>query len=602
MVHIPEGGILTRHRGSNVRPSTRARLGLVALLLFVSLVSVLHAPAAQAASPPASIETPVNSLAPDASAVAESYVSLYAPLPAADGPRPAACDRIGYLRFRNAGGPTNPADADAIFVAQPGVFEGAGAFDQVARNTITAAANLGYNVEFWALNRRSNCLVDNTGVAAALAAKDPNVALNYYYNGASVNGQTFAGFVSEKNAGWLSHVGVAQTVQDEYTVISQLPPAVRQKKVLCGGHSLGGILTAAFADWDFSGVGDPAAAGYNQCAGYFSLDSRLTLQLMATTTMLNGIQSGLLNGVLGAVASSQPYVNFAPISPDVLQALPILGLASYFYPNTQSTLLKAVPTDANFTRTFGILLANSWLGFLTGQPNGRNVNATNQATVGFVFGDVSQPLAFIRSSVGVPTGGPLIEKNFPVKYGSPPGSLGGGNLQIGIPPSAAPANGKGPLYSWLNYNQVTTPGPSPTNDPGNPYTSAGSEVSDITQLSRTLFDAPALFTENYFPTALLLDSLAIGDGDRSGSLAGLRYSNGITQHPAAYVDGSEGLAIQMGTGSIPQGPSPQAYAVAPGYNHLDVLTAAAVQNNGQPETSSHTLATWMSQVIGPPGS
>ncbi len=581
---------MTRHRGSTVR------FAVVALLLFVSLVS-----AAQAQSQPATIETPVNSLAPDASSVAESYVSLYAPLPAADGPRPAACDRIGYLRFRNADGPTNPAHADAIFVAQPGVFEGAGAFDQVARNTVTAAAQLGYNVEFWALNRRSNCLVDNTGVAAALAAKDPNLALNYYYNGASINGQTFPGFVGEKDAGWLSHVGVAQTVQDEYTVITQLPAQFRRTRVLCGGHSLGGILTAAFADWDFSGVGDPAAAGYNQCAGYFSLDSRLTLQLNATTTMLSGLQSGLLNGVLGAVASSQPYVNFAPISPDVLQALPILGIASYFYPNTRSTLVSGVPTDANFKRTFGVLLADSWLNFFTGQPNPHYINVTNQAAVGFVFGDVSQPLAFIRSSVGVPTGGPLVEKNFPVNYGSPPGGLGGGNLEVAIPPSAAPANGKGPIYSWLNYNQVTTPGPSPTDNPGQPYTSPASEVSDITQLSRTLFDAPALFTENYFPTALLLDSLAIGYGDRSGTLAGLRYSDGIIQHPAAYVDGSEGLAIQMGTGSIPQGPAPQAYAVAPGYNHLDVLTAAATQNDGQPETSSHTLATWMSQVVGPPG-
>ena len=459
---------------------------------------------------------------------------------------------------------------------------------------------MGYNVEFWALNRRSNCLDDNTGITAALAAKNPDLALNYYYNGGTADGHTFAGFVSEQDAGWLSHVGLAQTVDDEYTVISQLPAQFRRTRVLCGGHSLGGILTAAFADWDFSGDGNPAEAGYNQCAGYFSLDSRLSLSLSATTTILSSADSGLLNDILGGVASSWPYVDFAPIAPDVLQALPVLGIASYFYPNQKNTLINGLPNDSDFSTTFRVLLSGSWLGFLIGQPDAHYVNATNEAVVGFVFGDVSQPLAFIRSSVGVPTGGPLVEKNFPSNYGTPANTLDGGNDQVAIPPWAAPSSGNGPLYSWLNYNQVTTPGPSPIDDPGQPYTSASSEVSDIRQLSRTLFDAPALFTENYFPTALLLDSIAIGYGDTQGSLAGLRYTNGIPQHPAAYVDGSEGLAIQMGTGSIPQGPSPQVYAIAPGYNHLDVLTAAARQNSGQPETSSHTLATWMSEVVGPP--
>jgi hypothetical protein len=38
--------------------------------------------------------------------------------------------------------------------------------------------------------------------------------------------------------------------------------------------------------------------------------------------------------------------------------------------------------------------------------------------------------------------------------------------------------------------------------------------------------------------------------------------------------------------------------VAPGYNHLDVLTAAAQQTNGQPEISSSTLALFMGQLVG----
>ena len=192
----------------------------------------------------------------------------------------------------------------------------------------------------------------------------------------------------------------------------------------------------------------------------------------------------------------------------------------------------------------------------------------------------------------------LVEKNFPVPYGSPENALDGGNDLVAVPPSAAAASG--PLYSWLNYNQVPTPGPAPTDDPGRPFTSAGSEVTDIAQFSRALFDAaPALFTSPYYPTQLVLDLVALAAGDRSGSLADMSYTNGITQHPAVYVDGSDGLA-QFFPGAIPNGPSPQIHVTAPGYTHIDVLTAARVQNNGQPELSSSTLASWMSQVIGPP--
>ena len=572
---------------------------LLVLGIAIALLLALARATPAAAAPAPYIETPIASTAPDAAQVSESYVSLYAPLPASDGPRPAACDRIGYLRFRAADGPTDPTQASAIFVAQPGIFEAAGAFDQVARHTIELAEAAGYHVEFWALNRRSNCLTDTYGVQAAIAAHNPQVAFDYYYGGKTVNGQRFPGFVSESSAAFLAHVGLAQTVQDEYTVISQLPPAVRQAKLFCGGHSLGGIITAAFANWDFSGTGAAGGAGYNQCAGYFALETRLTIG--SATSILSASVGGLLNSILAVADSGAPYINFAPITPETLMSLPILGLAADYAPSARSTLLAQLPNDSNFNNTFKLLLADNYLDFLLGQPNARTVNSTNQAVVGFVFGDVSEPLSFIRASVGAPTGGPVVEKNFPVNYGSPQmfNGLVGGNDQVTPQPSSATAGG--PLYSWLNYNQIPTPGPSPVGAPGQPYVNAGSEVSDVNQLSRTLFEgAPALFTENYFPSALVTDITAAEAGSRSGTLAALRYTNGITAHPSVYVDGGEGIAAGLG-GAIPNGPAPQIHVTAPGYNHLDVLTAAAVQNNGQPELSSSTLESWMSQIVGPAG-
>jgi hypothetical protein len=571
-------------------------VGSVAALLMASMAA---APAAGAQVP--YIETPVHSLAPDASNVSESYVSLYSPLPAADGPHPAACDRIGYLRFRAVGGPSNPAHADAVFVAQPGIFEAAGALDQVARNTIREALERGYHVEFWALDPRADCLEDTFGVQVGTALRSPQPAIDYYYGGKSVFGRTFPGFVTEQQATWLSHVGLAQTVQDEYTVVSQLPPSVRQARVFCGGHSLGGIVTAAFVNWDFSGTGDPAYAGYNQCAGYFGLDTRLELQL--STAILSQSIGGVLSSILQAASSGYPYINLAPFTPETFAALPVLGLASYFQPNqVDHTVVNELPNDFNFNVTYRVLFGNSWLDLITDNPDIRQFNATNQAVIGELFGTNQEPIGILRAGLGVVTGGPVVEKTFPLPYGSPAALMGliGGPDQVS--PAPASATPSGPLYSWLNYNQVPDPGPSPADDPGQPYTSSAYQMSDITQLSRTLFDSPSMFTEDYFPTQLVLDVAAAAFGDRSGSLANLRYTDGADQRPAAYIDAGSGVTPQLPAAlqAIPPGPSPQVHVVAPGYNHLDVDTAAWTQNNGQPEITSSTLANWISQIVGPP--
>jgi len=566
------------------------------VLVAVGLLALIGASGARAAQPRL-IETPIASLAPDAGQVLESEVSLYDPLPRADGPHPAACDRVGYLRFRSAAGPSDSARADAVFVAQPGIFEGPAAFDQVARHTVEAAAAAGYHVEFWALDPRANCLVDETGVAAAEAAQRPSVALDYYFRNVAIAGHTFPGFTSEGDAAWLAHRGLAQTVRDEYAIISQLPPAFRRTRVLCGGHSLGGIVTGAFADWDFSGRRIPAAAGYNQCAGYFALDTRFSLSLAALSPLTGGGSGGPLSGLLSSLSDDEPFVDVPPITPETLQALPVLGIASYFQPDAPSTMVDALPDDPTFNASLDLLLAGSWPEFLADSPDPRSFNFTNEAALGFVFGDVSDPIGILRASIGVPTGGPVVEKLFPVPYGAPSqfmGLLGGNDL---IAPPASAAGPDGPLYGWLDYDQVPTPGPSPSDDPGHPYTSAGSEVSDITQLSRALFDAGAPFTEEYFPTDLLLDLSAAAIGVRTGTLRDLAYSDGIAIRPAVYVDASEGLAPSLGP--VPPGASPQVHVTAEGYNHLDVLTAAADQNDGQPELASATLASWMAAVTGP---
>jgi hypothetical protein len=160
--------------------------------------------------------------------------------------RPAAWDWLSYLRYRAADGPEASADADRILVAQPGIPEGAGAFDSVARDTVARAAEQGRFIEFWALDRRSNCLEDRTGSASG----DQHAAVDYYYRGKEVGGRTFDGYVGNGRTGWLAKPGIEQSVRNEYDLLAaELPDQrVRKRKVLCGGHSLGGVITREHTD------------------------------------------------------------------------------------------------------------------------------------------------------------------------------------------------------------------------------------------------------------------------------------------------------------------------------------------------------------------
>src|SRR5256714_11282434 len=212
-------------------------------LLAAAAVSVAVVPAAEAAphKPWVSVERAVPSASPDARQVKESYVRLRSRLPKSAGPRPSACDWIGYLRFRDASGPQHAWKADAIFVTMPGIFAGASSLDVFARNMVRTARASGRHVEVWTLDRRSNCLEDHYGTQQAARAHDYRSALNYYYHGAAVHGRRFGGYKSPHDAEFLKAVGLEQTVRDEYTVIRRMVPRkLRTKKVFCGGHSLGG--------------------------------------------------------------------------------------------------------------------------------------------------------------------------------------------------------------------------------------------------------------------------------------------------------------------------------------------------------------------------
>nr|WP_157528437.1 hypothetical protein [Kibdelosporangium sp. MJ126-NF4]CEL18633.1 hypothetical protein [Kibdelosporangium sp. MJ126-NF4]CTQ98118.1 hypothetical protein [Kibdelosporangium sp. MJ126-NF4] len=558
-----------------MRGRTRRTLTISAVVGCV--VALLSAPNAVADDV---IETPVTG-STTGDGVTESYVSLLAPLPPSAGAHPAACDRIGYLRVRAEDGPADAADADAVYVSMPGFIGGAGSLEPMARNIVRASAGRGQHVEVWAIDRRANCLEDHLGLTAGAARRDPSLAFDYYVGKRQIDGHTYSP-VTQKDAEFLKNVGLAQTVHDYRTVLDQLPPQVQRTKVLCGGHSLGGLITGALVNWDFGDL-----PGYQLCAGYYTLDTRLAGHIDAAD-LLAKLQQALpiqltvnFSNLIGA---AMPYVSVTPLTPDTLAMVMSFAQAAELAPDTPSTAPARIPRELNYDLSVNLFSARDLLGFLTGQPDLRKANATNAAVLGAVTADISSPIGFLRASIGAPTG-TVVRKNFPTPYGSSDTAMG----MVGGGKTVSPEFENGKLIEWRNYDQLPAEGVRTVD--GDVYTTPASQVTDVHQFAATLANPHADGLEWFFPTRLAAESFEAQLGSRQGDLANLRYPDGIRKHPVINLDAAESGTVRGRPGD--GGP----VVKLEGYNHVDVGTAAWKQNNGKPEPLSDQLTEFVGRHV-----
>ena len=523
------------------------------------------------------VETLVTPAVPDPG-VTESYVQLYDPLPASGPTVPPACNWIGYLRIRSSSGPANPGNADAVMTLMPGDEAGAALYVNQARLIVEEAAAQGKHVEVWIINRRSNCLIDTTGLQAAAAAHNWQVAINYYYNGAAIGGHTFAGFLTSADVPFLAGIGLQQTLDDWATVIINGMPnaADRHKKMYCGGHSLGGPITAAFADWDFNGT-----PGYTLCAGFFGEDTLVTTGIGGTASpgvqqgidIIGSLGLGAVNALLAAGAIDR-IQEFSVFDPQTLLSIQATGIQAFYHPGQVSNLGAVIPASLQSSLQF--FLSQNALADITGNPPATGYQLTNQALLATFLDANTEPVSAFQAGLGT-YNGPVIEKDFPATS----------------PTQMMPAN-LTQDFSWIPYNKIAT-APVQLNSNGQPFFNPNEEVSDIGTVAEVLTDQPVTFTEPYFPTRLLTDVGFMILGNRGGDLSHLKYA-GLAKRPVETIVGGDGVVVQSGL------PLPGNAVVVPYYHHLDVGgLAAGVQNNGRPEQVSAALTHFILTGIPGPG-
>ncbi|MFI9504107.1 hypothetical protein [Nocardia sp. NPDC052566] len=580
-----------RHRGRRNGWAVTAALAVVA-------AAALQPATATAEEPPVTVATDrqEQQLA-TRDGIAVSYVSFRLPLPANAPAHPESCDRAGYLRYRPAGGPEQSRDADAVVVQQQGFGGGAVNSDGVAANTVRSAKSLGRSIEFWALGRRSSCLDETTGFDEALRTGNYLDAVDYYFGGKPIDGRIFPGFKTSADLHLLDVMGAERVLRDQYEMMLHEMPdqAARQRKYICTGISMGGMVTGMFSDWDFDG--NPATqsdAGFNQCAAFAAQDTMVSSDPAAiqNTPFFRDITDAIVgpaNGALKAGFDSGllPLRTLGPtpvIGTKAMMLYRLAGLAAHLEPDAESQLLAHIH-DPEVEATLTTMFGQSWAAVATGGANGegtiRDYRFTNTALLGTFIDNNSGNFALLQQGVGALSGGPVQEKTFPNPAVVTQVPVIGNYMRMSAGPQVrvAPTD-RSVLYTWRNYNDVV----------GVPWTAPNREVADIREVARQLgTGAPFAYWETYFPLRVVVDIAAALGGARGGDMVNLRYHNMSRTKPYFVVYAGDSV-VQYGVGNWLPAPPTAQIETLPGYTHVDSIGAAAVQNNGKPDYSGQYLA------------
>lgn len=250
-----------------------------------------------------------------------AHADTYTTIPGAPGHGPAKYAKVGIEKV-------GPASAKRVLVLIPGTYAGAGTFGTVAHELVKRVPGL----QVWSIDRRSNVLEDSSYMLRALRGEITGQQLFDYYLGWIGNQAITTHYLplKDEDFAFARQWGLRVAMEDTRRVVM----AARRggRKVILGGHSLGGSSTLAYATWDFHGH-----PGYKDVEGLVLIDGgsfgpstpladarKAVADLKTTSPWLDllGINLPWTTGVfeeLGAIS-----VLKEPDSPSVGQASPLL--------------------------------------------------------------------------------------------------------------------------------------------------------------------------------------------------------------------------------------------------------------------------------------
>ena len=271
-----------------------------------------------------------------------------------DPATPAEFDKVGILK---EGSPY----AKKVLVLVPGTSASAAYFSPLAKLIVSRT----HGWQVWSVERRENLLEDHSKLDAV---KRGDVTLQEFFN-------YYLGFLTDPSVqdhfallpdadvpfarDWGMHVAV----EDLRRVIDEANDHGR--RVVLGGHSLGGSITTAYATWDFNG-----RAGAKDLSGLVFVDGGSG---PATLTAEEATQR------LQDLSTTSPWLTFGGIPSPFAGLFNIVG----------STFAKLAPNEVGPLATWPLLPANL-------RPP---VPATNEAGYGYALDTETSPPALAAAQV-----------------------------------------------------------------------------------------------------------------------------------------------------------------------------------------------------------
>lgn len=514
-------------------------------------------------------------------AIEVTRVGWHSPWESRSVPHPDAIDYLSFLRYRLTEGPSDARDADAILVLQPGNYGGPSSLDCLANTVVRVAAAKGLAIEVWALARRSAGLEDPAGVRAAFAADAPDIAFDYYFNGATVDGSVFEGIKTNREVPYLAEFGFARVIHDMHETLERfLPdPEIRRQKVFVGGHSGGAIVTAAFGAWDFDGT-----PGHDMCRGFIALDTPVDCDFGLRTnpalrivgwpvralaaaiypSVVAGLRSGRLPRISGGTVALMSY------------ALRVYAIYAYLTPEAEAHLserISAALRKGKFHRAWRVLtrliFSTGLRQGLVGRPRFRY---TSEAEFGAWLGAGVSPVGIGGISMGTLVG-PQGPRSFPVPAWAwaTPLLRGPVAFLLGKKPLIGPTD-PDHLYRW---NSVVGPALS----------------AEMAASARAFAGRAAVTFEPYHASRYTIDQVFIMAGARSGDLAPIQHERGMRAKPL----------LSLFAGLVPFAPRlpfvniGEAHVI-PGYTHVDVGFVVP-RPDGEPEPLSDLITDFLLRHI-----
>ncbi|MDX6666089.1 MAG: hypothetical protein QOG68_2295 [Solirubrobacteraceae bacterium] len=213
----------------------------------------------------------------------------YLPLAGAPGYGPA---QYAFVQVDKVGSPT----AKHVLVLIPGTFAGSGSFGIVAKALTEQVPDL----QVWSIDRRPNQFEDTSYMVKALKGEITSKQLFDYYLGWIGDSSIQPHYVplDDANYGFARTWGLKLAMEDTRRVV--LAARKGGRKVILGGHSLGGSSVLDYAAWDFAG-----RPGYKDLTGLVLIDGGGVRPAVSLATVKKEV---------GDLSTSSPWLDLLGIN------------------------------------------------------------------------------------------------------------------------------------------------------------------------------------------------------------------------------------------------------------------------------------------------